>query len=93
MPSRPSFYSCSANIYHARARVIKEMSEYYPDFRAAKQDLASIFATIQQYGHFLTSYDLVDNFEEWCSKYSVVYTTTILSFDEQVNFLAAKSKL
>jgi hypothetical protein len=80
------------DIYHARARVIKEMSKYHPDFRAAKQDLASIFATIQQYGHFPTPDDLVDDFEEWCSKYSVVYTTTILPFDEQINFLAAKSK-
>ena len=80
------------DIYHARARVIKEMSKYHPDFRAAKQDLSSIFATIQQYGHFPTPDDLVDDFEEWYSKYSVVYTTTILSFDEQVNFLAAKSK-
>jgi hypothetical protein len=50
------------------------MSKYHPNFRATKQDLASIFATIQQYGHFPTSDDLIDEFEEWYSKYSIVYT-------------------
>jgi hypothetical protein len=52
------------DIYHARAKIIKEMSKYHPNFRAIKQDLASIFVTIQQYGHFPTLDDLIDNFEE-----------------------------
>jgi hypothetical protein len=69
------------DIYHAKVRTIKEMSKYHPNFRAIKQDLTSIFAIIQQYGHFPTPDNLIDNFEEWYSKYSIVYTTIILSFD------------
>jgi hypothetical protein len=30
------------DIYHAKARIIKEMGKYHPDFRAAKQDLTII---------------------------------------------------
>jgi hypothetical protein len=58
------------------------MSKYHPNFRATKQDLASIFATIQQYGHFPTPDDLIDDFEEYYSKYSIVYTIIILFFDK-----------
>ena len=52
------------DIYHAKARVTKEINKYHPDFRAAKQDLTTIFATIQQYGAYPTSDDLIKDFED-----------------------------
>jgi hypothetical protein len=40
------------------------MNKYYPDFTAIKQDLTTIFATIQQYGSYPTSNELIENFED-----------------------------
>jgi hypothetical protein len=80
------------DIYHAKARILKEMNKYYPDFRVAKQDLTTIFATIQQHGSYPTPNDLIEDFEDWCDKYSIVYKTLTLSFKDQIKFLAAKPK-
>jgi hypothetical protein len=52
------------DIYHAKTRIIKKINKYYPDFRATKQNLTTIFATIQQYGSYPTLNELIENFED-----------------------------
>jgi hypothetical protein len=64
MSSKPSFCSCSAGYLSCKSKSNQRNEQVSPDFRATKQDLASIFATIQQYGHFPTPDDLIDEFEE-----------------------------
>jgi hypothetical protein len=80
------------DIYHARSRIIKEMIKTHPDFRVAKQDLTTIFATLQIFGHFPSPSSLSKELENWCQKYSIVYASSALNFVEQIDFLATNYK-
>ena len=76
------------DIFHAKMRIIKDIPRSHPDYRVAKQDIAAIFNNIQKYGYYPLPQDLVDDFDTWVDKYSVVYSTSYLSFDDQINYLA-----
>jgi hypothetical protein len=80
------------DIYHGRARVIKEMVRSHPDYRAAKQDLSTIFALLQKPGHFSSPGELSRELDLWCNKYSTVYASSALNFDDQIAFLGIKAK-
>jgi 4-hydroxy-L-threonine phosphate dehydrogenase PdxA len=80
------------DIYHGRARVIKEMIKTHPDYRAAKQDLSTIFSLLQKFGHFASPGALSREFDAWCTKYSQVYASSALTFEEQIAFLATNTK-
>jgi hypothetical protein len=70
------------DIYDAKTRIIKEISKYYLDFRAAKQNLVSIFAIIQQYDHFPTLNDLIDKFESGTANIPLFILQQFFFFDE-----------
>jgi hypothetical protein len=58
------FLAILLDIYHAKAKIVKEMNKYYPDFRATEQNLTIIFATIQQYGSYPTPDNFTEEFED-----------------------------
>jgi hypothetical protein len=58
---KPHSLSYFTSIYHAKAKIVKKMNQYYPDFRAIKQNLTTIFAIIQQYGSYPTPDNLLKN--------------------------------
>ena len=69
------------DIYYRRARVIKEIVGSYLDYRATKQDLSTIFVLLQKSGHFSSLGELSRELDLWCNKYSKVYTSLALNFN------------
>jgi len=80
------------DIYHAKMRVLKEMSKTHVDYRSAKSDLNTIFANLQVKGTYNTTDDLEKSFDDWVEKYSSVYNYADLDSKEKLNYLAKLSK-
>jgi len=91
-PDAPLQLPVLLDIYHGRVRILKEMNKQHPDYRAGKSDLSTIFAKLQTPGAFGTPNDLAKEFMKWAAKYSVVYSSLTLSFDDQLEFLAQGSQ-
>jgi hypothetical protein len=80
------------DIFHAKARVLKEMSRTHPDYRASKSDLTTIFALLQVRGHYDTTGDLQKSLDDWVEKYSIIYAYTTLSMAEKIDYLSEISQ-
>lgn len=76
------------DIFHGRERIFRAMNKNHPDYRPAKKDLSRLFTLIQKMGHFPTSNELSVAFDDWCLQYSIVHPSSVLTFDEQLKFLA-----
>jgi hypothetical protein len=91
-PEDPTGVEVLLDIYHAKVRVLREMNKHHPDYAAAKSDLTSIFALIQVRGQYDTIGDLRNTFDDWTSKYSKVYASTMLTTAEKISYLAEITK-
>jgi hypothetical protein len=80
------------DVFHARARVLKEMSKSHPDYRVAKSDLTSIFSKLQVYGSYSSAKYLSQDFDNWLLKYSIIYPSSALTFSEQIKFISKNQK-
>lgn len=67
----------SKDVFHAKARIVKEMSPQHPDFKAAKHELTELFAKIQNINNSMKDpTQLSEAFQQWLKSYSTTLNNT-----------------
>jgi hypothetical protein len=76
------------DIFHAQNRIVKELRYQHPDYKAAKQELSKIFAKIQQPNSYPQPEDLVNDFDAWITKFSIVDNALALEINDKIKYLS-----
>jgi len=67
------------------------MSSVHPDYRAAKSELASIYAKIQTANAYKTKEDLCEDFNNWIQDFTTVCHPIAYSAKEKISFLGIQN--
>lgn len=76
--------------WHARSRIIKELSRQHPDYKSAKSDLTEIFSKLPYQTSYPDADTLADAFDNWIKKYSVCHAALGLSLKQKIKYLGNK---
>ena len=75
------------DIFHAKSRVVKEISRSHPDKKSAIADLSSIFGKLHHFNSYDTKSKLSEALNNWCNKYKIVHNQLSLSFEEKISLI------
>jgi len=74
-------------LFHAKNRIIREMSPHHPDYKAAKSALGAIYSKIQTPEAYPKPEDLQNDFKQWLNEYSIVCAEISFTANEKANLL------